>query len=140
MPPRRPADGSKTVGHPDYCARVKAGMQKMAAAAASTAPPPKSKIHYASGRPWSWNRSGGGWRWMDSAAAATAAGPPAQLYSDVDKIIAANVKLKEKLAAALKGQGGDADDLEADDDDGGDDISTEATNVPTKEDIATKRK
>ena len=139
MPPRRPADGSKTVGHPDYCARVKAGMQKMAAAAASTAPPPKSKIHYASGRPWSWNRSGGGWRWMDSAAAATAAGPPAQLYSDVDKIIAANIELKEKLAAALKGQAGAADDLEDNDDDDGVDISMEA-DVPTKEDIAAKKK
>ena len=128
MPPRRPADGSKTPGHADYAAAARSATQPRAAAAV-----PEVFFDRRSGRPWSWTRNG--WRWV-TASAAPAAGDAA---SYAKKLEAANIELKSKLAAALKGQAGADDALEDNDDADDVDISMEA-DVPTKEDIAAKRK
>ena len=89
MSPRRPANGGKTVGHPDWAERFKLGLQKEAAASS-----PKAAAS-SKGRPWAWNRDGG-WRWTAPAAAAPAAGATPQDKAEIAKLIAENEKLKKE--------------------------------------------
>ena len=136
MPPRGPADGSKTVGHPTWATRLAASVAKPKPN--GTSPSSSPTTHAPGRRRWAWNR-GGGWRWLDDVATAPASGAPAPRLADIEQALAANNVLKEKLAAALKGQAGSGDSLEDNDDDDGVDISMEA-DVPTKETIAAKKK
>ena len=132
MPPRRPADGSKTVGHADYAAAAKAGLQPRAASS--------PKVFFAaSGRPWSWTRNGS-WRWVDPAAATLAAGTPPRLASEYAKLVAENAKLKLEKQALVNGRdGAAAADLGPEDADG-DDVYMAGADAPTKEDVAACRK